>query len=65
MDSCDLSGKIIVPFATHMRGGLESSVKTIKKVEPEAIVLDPLLNADYSLFSSKRKVEDWLNESGY
>ena len=65
MDRYDLSGKTILPFATHMGGGLGASVKTIKKLEPGASVLDPLLISDYSLSGSKRKVEKWLEKTGY
>ncbi|WP_319579670.1 flavodoxin [uncultured Methanospirillum sp.] len=40
LESCDFSGKTIVPFCTHEGSGLGRSVSDIKKICPESIVLD-------------------------
>ena len=40
MESCDFSGKTIVPFCTHEGSGLGRSVSDIKKICPNSTVLD-------------------------
>ncbi len=39
LDELDFSGKKIVPFCTFGSGGLDSSVKTIKEKQPDAVIL--------------------------
>lgn len=41
-DQLDFNGKTIVPFNTHMGSGDGGTYKTIKKLEPEARVLEGL-----------------------
>ena len=65
LDTYDLAGKTLVPFSTHMGGGLGESLKTLHKLEPDATMLEALLISDYSLLQDEQKVENWLAELGF
>ncbi len=54
----DLSGKIILPFATSGGSGIESSVTDLRKTLPHAQVKDGLLA------NSTGGIDDWLKENG-
>ena len=61
-DTYDLSGKIIVPFNTHEGSGDGGTYDTIKKREPEAMVLDGLpIRGDDTQFDQSEAVLNWLH----
>ena len=65
LESYNLSGKIIVPFSTHMGGGLGTSVGTIRKLEPKATILEAIMIYDGQIFEYKKKVKEWLDKIGF
>ncbi|HOP65157.1 MAG TPA: flavodoxin [Spirochaetota bacterium] len=65
LETYNLSGKTIVPFAMHMGGGIGTSVRTIRKLEPDTSVLNPLVVSDYRLFESREEVKEWLHRIGF
>lgn len=59
----DFSGKTIVPFTTHGGSGLGSSVADIKKLCPNATVLENgLAIRDSEVNGAQKSVSDWLNK---
>ena len=64
LETYNLKGKTIIPYSTHMGGGIGSSVKTIRKLEPDATVLDTITILDACLFDFRGKVKEWLDEIG-
>lgn len=58
VESADLSGKTILPFATSGGSGVEESVADLRKTLPNADVKDGLL-ANIS-----SKIEPWLRDNG-
>lgn len=61
IEQYDLSDKKIIPFALHMGGGLGKSVRTIRQMENQAEVYDPLLILDYHVLKSEKEVTDWIS----
>ena len=49
LERYNLAGKTVIPFATHMGGGLGYSIKTLEKLEPDADFLEPCVVPDYRL----------------
>lgn len=58
VESQDLSGKTILPFATSGGSGIEGSVADLRKTLPNAQVKDGLLA------NSSGYIEPWLKENG-
>ncbi len=58
VEAQDLSGKIILPFATSGGSGIEGSVADLRKTLPNAQVKDGLLA------NSSGYIEPWLKENG-
>ena len=58
VEAQDLSGKIILPFATSGGSGIEGSVADLRKTLPNARVKDGLLA------NSSGYIEPWLKENG-
>lgn len=46
LEEYDFSGKTIIPFATHGGYGVGSSVEDIKKLCPDAKVIEDIFEAD-------------------
>ena len=58
VEAQDLSGKIILPFATSGGSGIEGSVEDLRKTLPKAQVKDGLL------VNMTGRVDSWLKENG-
>ena len=65
-DTYDFSGKTIIPFNTHEGSGNGGTYEEIKKLEPNAKVLDglPIRGGDM-LNDQTEKIENWLKELGF
>lgn len=68
LDTYDLSGKTVVPFATHAGSGLANTVSTIRDLEPKATVLDgkAFLGVDAQRNPDKvqQDVNEWMKQLG-
>lgn len=65
LDTYDLSGKTVIPFATSGGSGLFDTERTIREAEPQANVLQGLA-ISYSQFSNPdAAIEPWLKHLGY
>lgn len=62
LESGDFSGKTILPFCTHEGSGLGHSVPEIRKLCPEANVLDGLAITGSSVSRCDKSLENWLRE---
>lgn len=60
----DFSGKTIAPFMTHGGGGLGHSVQDIRKLCPQATVLDAFAVNGKSAAASQKDVVAWLRRLG-
>ena len=56
----DLSGKTVIPFATHEGSGLANCVSDVKKAFPKAAVTKGFSIYGHEVRSGKAKVEKWL-----
>ena len=64
LEEYDLSGKTIIPFCSHGGGRFGQSLTAIEKLEPQAVMGEPL-SIHYSGGSSlKRDITKWLQENG-
>lgn len=63
-DDHDLSGKTIAPFCTNGGSGLSNTIKTIKELEPDAVVTDGLHIGNDDASEDNDIVADWLNING-
>lgn len=61
LDSYDLSGKTIAPFATSGGSSISKAVQSIEALEPEAAVIEGLLT---SSSSAEKDLAQWLNNIG-
>ena len=62
IDSHDLSGKTIVPFVTHGRGGLQDQITDLKALVPNATYLEEF--SQYRGETVESDVSQWLNRIG-
>lgn len=62
LESHDLNGKTIIPFATSGGSGFSGSVEVMQSMYPEAVVLDGLLLGGSRVASSDRQIDEWLAE---
>lgn len=60
----DFSGKTVVPFCTHEGSGLGRSVDDIRKLCPDATVLQALAVRGSSAGQAEEEVTDWLRRIG-
>ena len=58
VEAQDLSGKVILPFATSGGSGIEGSVEDLRKTLPKAQVKDGLL------VNMTGRIDSWLKENG-
>jgi len=63
-DTYDLSGKTVVPFCTSGGSGFSGSIKTIRDLEPKAIVREGLTVRDSQSLQGKQAVKSWLEKHG-
>ncbi len=61
----DLSGKTLIPFATHEGSGLASTVEDVKAAYPNATVTKGFAIYGHEVRTGKAKVENWLKGLGY
>lgn len=64
LESCDFSGKCIMPLCTSGGSGIENSVKEIKQLCPGAQVGEGLLIAEHLVREPAvvRRIEKWIAE---
>ena len=60
----DFSGKTIIPFCTHEGSQLGRSVADIKKMCPQATILDGLAIRGGDVKNAQDEVSGWLREIG-
>jgi len=60
LESYDFSGKTVVPFCTHGGSGSADSVSDIKKLIPQATVLNGLSVSGSSASNAQNSVTNWL-----
>lgn len=62
LEQYDLSGKTIVPFNTSGGSGFSNSIDEIKKLEPEANVLEGLSVYQEDVADAQNQVREWINK---
>lgn len=69
LDSCDFTGKTVIPFCAHGTSGLSGSVQEIRDALPGANVLEGVgvqrPGLDTPLADARAAVEDWLSRLGF
>ena len=65
LEQYDLSGKTVVPFCTHGRGGPGRSVSDITNLCPNATILQGFAVEGNSVNQAQNDVADWLRQLGY
>lgn len=60
LESCDMSGKTIIPFATSGGSGMDTSIQTIRSLCPDSVVREGLLIAGSSAAASQSRVVSWI-----
>ncbi|SHN71624.1 flavodoxin [Desulfovibrio litoralis] len=70
LESYDLSGKTIIPFCTHGGSSMSGTEDVIKKLQPNAKVLDGLAVSRNIIRSNpdtgaEKPVAEWLSKLGY
>lgn len=63
-DEYDFGGKTVIPFCTHGGSRFSGAIKTIRELEPKAIVLDGYAIARDRVADSKDGVLKWLEKIG-
>ena len=64
LEKYDLSGKTIIPFCTHGGSRFGSSIEDIKKLCPQATMLDGFEISGGRADSAQEDVNAWLREIG-
>lgn len=62
LEEYDFSGKTIIPFSTHAGSGWGSSISTITRLCPDAVLLDGFSVAGAQAAASRAEVKSWLEE---
>jgi flavodoxin len=62
LESCNFSGKTIIPYCTHEGSGMGSSERDIKKLCQNAKVLSGLAIQGGSVGRADKDVENWLKK---
>jgi len=62
LESYDLSGKTIVPFISHGRGGLQNTLTDLKALAPNSTFLEEL--AIYRRETTQSDISQWLDRIG-
>ena len=65
LESYDFSGKTIIPFCTHGGSGMGSSKRDIKKLCPNAKVLDGLPICGSSVTRADSDIANWLKRLNF
>ncbi|MGN0394560.1 MAG: flavodoxin [Coprococcus sp.] len=62
----DFSGKTIIPFNVHNGSRFSSTISTIQKLEPDAVVIeDGFTVNERDVPNASSDVADWINSLGY
>jgi flavodoxin len=64
LEEYDLSGKTIIPFCTSGATSISGTIETIKRMEPEAKVLEGITVNHNQVLGSKTSVISWLKRIG-
>lgn len=64
LEQYDTAGKTIVPFATSSAGDFGESIDDIKRLCPDATILEPLMIKEADLTDANKQVHDWLDTLG-
>lgn len=65
-DEYDLSGKTIVPFNSANGSQFSGTIGTIKKLEPDAKVIEDGLSVhERDVAGAETQVKEWLQKLGY
>jgi flavodoxin len=64
LESCDFSGKTILPLCTHEGSGMGSSERDIKRLCPDAILQKGLAVRGGAFKSAGKDIEAWLKKNG-
>ncbi|MHB9292829.1 hypothetical protein Holit_01940 [Hollandina sp. SP2] len=64
LEEYDLSGKTIIPFCTSGATRISGTIETIKRMEPEAKVLEGITVNHNQVLGSKTSVISWLKRIG-
>lgn len=64
LESCDFTGKTIVPFCTHGGDGFANSPRDIRTLCPQATVLEGYHTRNAHAGRMPRDVSDWLRRIG-
>ena len=64
-DEYDLSNKTIIPFNTSGGSAFSDTINTIKKLEPNANVIEGITIRAEDVESSQNEIDEWLNDLGY
>ena len=64
-DEYDLSNKTIIPFNTSGDSAFSDTINTIKKLEPNANVIEGITIRAEDVESSQNEINEWLNDLGY
>lgn len=64
LEENNFSGKTIIPFCSHEGSGLGSGVSDIKKLCPDAVLLNGLAVRGFDVKGSQNKINDWINGLG-
>lgn len=62
MKDCDLNGKTIIPFNTHLGFGTGNSMKDINALAPNATILEPLSIANADMDTAGEVVKAWCSD---
>ena len=65
LDTCDFSGKTIVPFCTFGSGGLEASTADLKKAQPKANVLEGYGVRQARIAKMPAELKQFLIDAGF
>ena len=65
LDDYDLSNKTIIPFNTSGGSAFSDTINTIKKLEPNANVIEGITIRAEDVESSQNEINEWLNDLGY
>ena len=61
LEQYDLSGKTVIPFNTHGGSGFSDTINTIRKLQPNAEVLDGLSISRNHIQDAEDEIVDWVN----
>lgn len=66
LESCDLSGKTVIPFTTHGGSGFSDTIETIAGLQPKATVVKQGFSLSRSrMEQAESGVAEWLRELGF